>query len=75
MLDGAAPSELMNNIIWFTNKLDPNGEPDILWPQWDPKHPKALIFQDGLFPRVIGDDNYRTDALDFMKNISLLYPI
>jgi hypothetical protein len=68
----------MNHIILFTNKLDPNVETGlgVTWPQWDPRKPKALIFQDSvLFPRVIGDDNYRTDALAFMRNMSLLYPI
>ena len=70
----------MNHIILFTNKLDPNGDagpgPKVIWPQWDAQKPKALIFQDDiLFPRVIGDDNYRTSAMDFMKNISLLHPI
>jgi carboxylesterase type B len=73
------PSELMNHIIWFTNKLDPNGEtgwPKVTWPQWDPRKPKALIFQDDvLSPRVIGDDNYRTAALEFMRNISIIHPI
>jgi len=80
MLDEAAPSELMSNIIWFTNNLDPNGdiglEPKVVWPQWDPQNPKALIFQDGLLvPRLIGDDNYRTAAMEFMRNISLINPI
>jgi hypothetical protein len=80
MLGEAAPSELMNNIIWFTNNLDPNGntdlEPNVIWPQWDPQNPKALIFQDGLLaPRLIGDDNYRTAAMEFMRNISLINPI
>jgi hypothetical protein len=69
----------MNHIIWFTNKLDPNGEtgwPKVTWPQWDPRKPKALIFQDDvLSPRVIGDDNYRTAALEFMRNISIIHPI
>jgi len=70
----------MNHIIWFTNKLDPNGEtgvwPKVTWPQWDPRNPKALIFQDSaLFPWVIGDNNYRTDALQFMRNMSLIHPI
>ena len=70
----------MDHIVWFTNKLDPNGKigpwPSVTWPQWDPEKPKALIFQDDiLFPRVIGDDNYRTGALEFMRNISLLHPI
>jgi len=77
MLDDAAPSELMNNIIWFTNNLDPNGHSGpVVWPQWDPQNPKALVFQDSLLiPQLIIDDNYRTDAMEFMRNISLLYPI
>ena len=80
MLDEVAPSELMNYIISFTNNLDPNGEtglePRVTWPQWDPQNPKALVFQDSLlFPRKIIDDNYRTAAMEFMRNMSLLYPI
>lgn len=85
MLDEAAPSELMSSIIWFTCNLDPNGdsdiglsgpEPPVVWPQWDPQNPKVLIFRDGrLLPRVIGDDNYRTAAMEFMRNISLMNPI
>ena len=78
-LDPYELSDLMNHIIWFTNKLDPNGEtgwPRVTWPQWDSRRPKALIFRDHIFsPRVIGDDNYRTDALEFMKEMSLRYPI
>ncbi|KAH9051980.1 carotenoid ester lipase precursor [Lactarius vividus] len=77
MLEPTQLSDLLNHIIWFTNKLDPNGEtrsaPKPIWPQWNPLKPEALIFQDDiLFPRVIGDDNYRTDAMQFMKNISLI---
>ncbi|KAH9051979.1 carotenoid ester lipase precursor [Lactarius vividus] len=72
-------AELRDNIIWFTNSLDPNGETgtgsEVTWPQWDPRDPKALVFRDGLLPLVIADDNYRTDALMFMRNISLLNPI
>jgi len=80
MLDDAAPSDLMNNIIWFTNNLDPNGEtdlgPNVAWPQWDPQHPRAMVFQDSfLFPRVVRDDNYRPAAMEFMRNISLINPI
>jgi acetylcholinesterase len=70
----------MAHIILFTRNQDPNGNigynPPVSWPQWELPKPKAMIFQDNfLFPRVIGDDNYRTDAMSFMKNISLLRPI
>ncbi|KAI9443553.1 carotenoid ester lipase precursor [Lactarius indigo] len=73
MLEPTQLSDLLNHIIFFTNKLDPNGNSGS-GPK--PSKPKALIFQDDIyFPRVIGDDNYRTDAMQFMKNISLIRPI
>ncbi|KAH9073429.1 carotenoid ester lipase precursor [Lactarius deliciosus] len=75
---GPVLSELRDYFIRFTNNLDPNGKRGlgVPWPQWDPKKPKAAIFQDStLFPIIIGDDNYRTDALNYVANMSLLYPI
>ncbi|KAH8982264.1 carotenoid ester lipase precursor [Lactarius akahatsu] len=75
---GPALSELRDYFIRFTNNLDPNGKRGlgVPWPQWDPRKPKAAIFQDStLFPIIIGDDNYRTDALNYVANMSLLYPI
>jgi hypothetical protein len=71
-------SDLKDYVIRFTSNLDPNGKNGlgIPWPQWNPQKPKAIIFQDGtLFPIVFGDDNYRTDAIDFVTKLSLLYPI
>ena len=70
--------ELRDYVIRFTNNLDPNGNKGlgVPWPQWDPKKPKAVIFQDSaLFPLIIGDDTYRTDPLSYVGNMSLLYPI
>ncbi|KAH9008696.1 carotenoid ester lipase precursor [Lactarius deliciosus] len=75
---GPALSELRDYFIRFTNNLDPNGKNGlgVPWPLWDPNKPKAVIFQDDvLFPVVIGDDNYRTDALNFVANMSILGPI
>ncbi|KAH9966977.1 Alpha/Beta hydrolase protein [Lactifluus volemus] len=78
LVDSFGPGELRDYVIHFTNNLDPNGDLGlgIPWPKWDPRNPKAVIFQDStLFPVVIGDDNYRTDPLSFVGNMSLLYPI
>ncbi len=74
----AEGGELKDYVIRFTNNLDPNGEKGlgVPWPQWNPQKPKAIIFQDDMyFPVVVGDDNYRTDALTYVGNMSLLYPI
>jgi len=70
--------ELKDYVIRFTNNLDPNGKNGlgVPWPQWDPRKPKAIIFQDDIFfPIVLGDDNYRTDPLNYVMNMSLLYPL
>ncbi len=70
--------ELKDYIIRFTNKLDPNGKEGlgITWPKWDPAKPKALVLTDDLFtPLLIGDDNYRSRALDYVANMSIRYPI
>ena len=70
--------ELRDYVIRFTNNLDPNGKTGlgIPWPQWNAEKPQAVIFQDStLFPVIIGDDNYRTDPLNYVTNMSLLYPI
>jgi hypothetical protein len=46
-----------------------------MWPQYDLKDPKLLIFQDDpFFPVITGDDNYRTGPLNFVANLSLLNP-
>ncbi|KAH9966976.1 carotenoid ester lipase precursor [Lactifluus volemus] len=78
LVDSFGPGELRDYVIRFTNNLDPNGDLGlgIPWPKWDPRNPKAVIFQDStFFPMVIGADNYRTDPLSLMANMSLLYPI
>jgi len=68
--------ELTDYIIYFTRNLDPNGNLEITWPQYDLQDPKALVFQDDpLFPVIVGDDNYRIDSLNFVANLSLLHPI
>ena len=78
LVDSFGPGELRDYVLRFTNNLDPNGKIGlgIPWPQWDPRNPKAVIFQDdSLFPVVLGDDNYRTDPLNYVTNMSLIYPI
>ena len=65
-------------VIRFVNNLNPNGKNGggVPWPQWDPRKPEAIIFQDDIFfPIVVGDDNYRTDPISLVSNLSLLYPI
>ncbi|KAI0265669.1 carotenoid ester lipase precursor [Gloeopeniophorella convolvens] len=78
LLNSFGTGELKDYVIRFTNNLDPNGKTGlgIPWPQYNLRRPQAIIFQDNsLFPVVLGDDNYRTDALNFVANLSLIHPI
>ncbi len=82
MMDLAAafgPSTTMKDyFIRFINNLDPNGRIGfgVPWPQWDVNKPKAIVFQQSnVFPIVEIADNYRTAAMDYVVNMSLLYPI
>lgn len=79
LVDSFGPGgNLKDYIIRFTDNLDPNGREGmgIPWPQWDPAKPKALVLTDQMLnPLIIDDDNYRTNALNFVGNLSLKYPI
>ena len=78
LLNSFLGGELRDYVLRFTNTLDPNGREGvgIFWPQWNPAKPKALIFQDSrIFPLITGDDNYRSQPLDYVGNLSLRYPI
>jgi hypothetical protein len=56
--------------------LDPNGNLEGKWPQYDLRDPKALVFQDDpFFPVIVQDDDYRVAPLEFVANLSLLHPI
>jgi acetylcholinesterase len=75
-LDSFGGKELTDYIIYFTRNLDPNGDLEINWPQYDLRDPKALVFQDDpIFGLVIEDDDYRISPLEFVANLSLLHPI
>ncbi len=78
VLNSFGIGELRDYFIHFTSNLDPNGKKGlgIPWPQWNPQNPEVVIFQDGtLFPVIVGKDNYRVEPLNYVANLSLLYPI
>ncbi|TFY59875.1 hypothetical protein EVG20_g7629 [Dentipellis fragilis] len=79
LMNSYGPSgELRDYIISFTTSLNPNvgDSGNIKWPRYDPNNPQALVFQDSVvFPMKVEYDNYRSSALDFVANISLLNPL
>lgn len=76
LLNSFGDQELTDYFIYFAQNLDPNGNLEVPWPQYDVRKPTALIFQDSLlFPVITGADDYRFDPLNFVANLSLLHPI
>jgi hypothetical protein len=70
--------KLKDYIIRFTNTLDPNegNGLGIKWPQYDIKKLQNLLFQDSsLFPMRIIAYDYRKGPMDYVANLSLIYPI
>lgn len=68
--------ELTDYFIYFTHNLDPNGNIQLPWPQYDVQNPVTLVFQDSLFfPVITEPDDFRVDPLNFVANLSLLHPI
>ncbi|KAG6818434.1 hypothetical protein H0H93_005032 [Arthromyces matolae] len=69
---------LRDYIIRFVVNLDPNGKlgMGIPWPQYNTNKPQVVVFQDSsLFPMVLLGDTYRSQQMDFMTNLTLLYPL
>lgn len=62
-------------LINFVNNLDPNGQSHLTWPQYTTASPKLMTFLDGLIPLEITKDTYRADAITYLQNLTLTYPL
>ncbi|KAM5544420.1 hypothetical protein V8D89_002080, partial [Ganoderma adspersum] len=70
--------ELTDYVIQFIMTLDPNGRSNrtITWPWYDPTLRQMLRVLDGEEPLlIIGRDNAREEAMEFMMALSLRYPL
>lgn len=62
-------------LVQFVNNVDPNGNGLTFWPKYTTGSPNLLTFEDGLFPRVIENDDYRKDAMAYLTNVALANPL
>ncbi|KAH9932737.1 carotenoid ester lipase precursor [Epithele typhae] len=67
--------ELTDYLINFTNNLDPNGPTVPAWPQYTVAQPQLMTFLDGFTPTKITTDDFRKDAMSFVIELSLKYPL
>ncbi|KAJ7166299.1 carotenoid ester lipase precursor [Mycena crocata] len=67
--------ELTDYLINFATNLDPNGRTVPSWPAYTTATPNMMTFLDGLFPTTITQDTFRADAIRFVTNLTLEFPI
>jgi len=67
--------ELTDYLINFATTLNPNGNTVPNWPAYTTKTPNMMTFLDGLFPTTITQDTYRAEAIQFLTNLTLEFPI
>ncbi|KAF7365669.1 Carboxylic ester hydrolase [Mycena venus] len=67
--------ELTDYLINFATNLDPNGKTVPSWPAYTTAAPNMMTFLDGLFPTTITQDTFRAEAIGFLTNMTLQFPI
>ncbi|KAH9038800.1 alpha beta-hydrolase [Lactarius pseudohatsudake] len=67
--------DLTDYLIHFTTNLNPNGGSSPQWPRYTTSSPQLLTLLDGPVPAKITLDTYRVDAMEFITELSLVYPL
>jgi len=68
--------ELEDYLIRFVATLNPNGNTGINWPKYTTASPNLLTFNDNLlFPLTVTQDTYRSEAMQFLINVTLVNAI
>ncbi len=67
--------DMTDLLVRFVNTLDPNGGPEIHWPEYSAGSPQLLAFVDGAPDLTIIPDTFRKEAMDFVMQLSLAEPL
>lgn len=54
---------MADQLIYFVNKLDPNGGTHIKWPQYTTASPNMMTYLDGTPSANITQDTYRVEGI------------
>nr|VWP00041.1 Putative peptide synthase/polyketide synthase [Ganoderma boninense] len=66
--------DMTDFLVRFVNTFDPNGGPQIHWPEYSPDAPQSLAFVEGTPDLTIIADTFRKEATDFLTQLSLAEP-
>ncbi|PPR02364.1 hypothetical protein CVT24_011708 [Panaeolus cyanescens] len=68
------PGFLDDHLINFVVRLDPNVKMGPRWPSYDSNSPKLFTFPE-VGPPTITLDNFRSDSVNYLNNISAAHPL
>ncbi|TBU61508.1 carotenoid ester lipase precursor [Dichomitus squalens] len=67
--------DMTDFLVRFVNTLDPNGNPEIDWPEYTTESPQLLAFVEGGRNLTIVPDTFRKEGMDFVMQLSLVEPL
>lgn len=67
--------EMADHLIRFANNLNPNPLIGYQWPKYTLSAKKVAIYIDGLIPVVTGTDDFREEAMSYLTEVTLAYPV
>ena len=76
MLDVESILDMVTYLVHFVTNLDPNvGESTgLYWPPYDATNQTMLELLDGLVPRALTTDTYRTEEMAYLTSLMLANP-
>ncbi|KIY67662.1 alpha/beta-hydrolase [Cylindrobasidium torrendii FP15055 ss-10] len=75
VLNSYGGGELADYLVHFMYDLNPNGGSNSTeWPKWTPRERSILSLEDGETPVVVGQDTFRSDAMQKLSELYLQYP-
>ena len=76
MMNMYGSEELTDYLVYFVHHLDPNGGKGLFWPRYTSTSKEVLTFFDGPLTTLgITRDDYRTEGMRMLTEISLQYPL
>ncbi|KAH7903320.1 Alpha/Beta hydrolase protein [Hygrophoropsis aurantiaca] len=75
LLEIYGPSDMTDYLVRFAANLEPGGDTGIPWPPYTAEAPSMLTFLDGPVPLAVTQDTYRAEAMAYITNMTLAYPI
>ncbi|KJA17434.1 hypothetical protein HYPSUDRAFT_46373 [Hypholoma sublateritium FD-334 SS-4] len=67
--------EMGDHLIRFVNNLNPNPSTGYQWPQYTLATRKIATYIDGIIPVITGTDTFRTEAIDYLTQVTLVNPV